>query len=279
MMKFGVGFAVDELFITHLHADHYLGVTGLLRTFSLQNREEPLVLWGPKRSHDLLHRIVTLGGEHLSFPVQIRELPAGEAIHYDGFRIDAFDTEHTRESIGLVLIEEDRLGRFDVERARELGVPEGPSFGALHRGEPIELADGGTVNPGDVVGPARPGRRLVYTGDTRPSPNTVAVSTGADVLIHEATFSEEDRARAADTGHSTAREAAEIAAAAGVRRLVLTHLSARLAEQPHLLREEAAAVFPEVIVAKDGFRCEVRFPDDDADRRDDGESRDDLEEA
>ncbi len=259
MMRFGVGFAVTDIFITHLHADHYLGLTGLLRTMSLQGREEQLAVWGPLGSYDVLHTLVTLGGERLTFPAHIRELPAGESVAFDGYRIEAFKTEHKRESIGLALIEDERPGRFDVETARRRGVPEGPSFGQLHRGTAVELADGRTVRPEDVVGPGRPGRKVVYTGDTSPCPATIAIARGADLLVHEATFDEEERGRAADTAHSTARQAAEVAAEAGAQRLILTHLSARYSDQPHRLLAEARRVFPESEIAKDGLSIEVGF--------------------
>lgn len=266
MMRFGVGFGVEEIFITHLHADHYLGVTGLLRTMGLQGRSVPLVLWGPADSRSLLETLVTLGGERIGFPVLLRELPAGEVVDYGGFRLLAFSTDHTRTSVGLALVEESRPGRFDPEEASRLGVPEGPLFGRLHRGETVRLEDGREVRPEQVVGAARPGRRVVYTGDTRPSGATVEAARGADLLIHEATFGEEERVRAAETGHSTARQAAEIAAEAGVRELVLTHLSARYSDVPRTLLREARRVFPASQVARDGQALEVAFPPDEAER-------------
>ena len=263
MMRFGVGFAFREIFLTHLHADHCLGVTGLLRTMSLQGREEPVVLWGPEGSADALRELVELGGDGLSFRVALRELPPGESVRYDGYRIEAFPTRHTRDSVGLALVEDERLGRFDPDKARALGVPEGPLFGRLHRGEAVELSDGSRIEPAGVVGPSRPGRTLVYSGDTRPSDRTVAAARGADLLVHEATFGEAERGRARETGHSTAREAAGVAAEAGVRRLALTHFSARYSEQAHRLKAEAAAVFPATVAAEDGMTLEVPLRDAD----------------
>ena len=261
MMRFGVGFSVTDIFITHLHADHYLGLTGLLRTLSLQGRADDLAVWGPPGSHDVLHTLVTLGGERLTFPTHLRELPPGESLVLDGYRIQAFATDHTRESVGLALLEESRLGRFDVEKAQRLGVPEGPSFGKLHEGESVRLPDGRVIHPDDVVGPSRPGRKIVYSGDTRPSPATIEIAHEADLLVHEATFDEEERDRATDTAHSTARQAAQVAAAAGVRQLILTHLSARYSDHPRRLLAEAREVFPECVVAKDGLSVEVSFRD------------------
>ncbi|MFQ5689690.1 MAG: ribonuclease Z [Gemmatimonadota bacterium] len=267
IMRFGVGFGFEEIFVTHLHADHYLGITGLLRTMSLQGREAPLAIWGPSDSHSFLQGLVTLGGERSTFPIHVREIPAGECVRYEGFRLEAFATEHARRSVGFALIEEDRPGRFDVEAAVRLGIPEGPLFGRLQRGQSVRLPDGRTIAPEQVVGPPRPGRRVVYTGDTRPSSRVAEIARGADLLIHEATFGENERDRAADTGHSTAREAAQIASDAGVGRLILTHVSARYADQPQSLLREARRVFPHCEVARDGLAVEVPFPATDASGR------------
>lgn len=260
MMKFGVGFGVSEIFITHLHADHYLGLPGLLRTMSLQGRQEELVVWGAASTEGSLRTAIELGGDRLQFPVAVRELPAGEAVRYGGFEIRAFPVEHTAASIGLALVEDARLGRFDVDVARRLGVPEGPAFGRLHRGEDITLEDGRVVRAEDVVGPARAGRTVVFSGDTRPCASTVEAARGADLLVHEATFSEEEAVRARETRHSTAREAAAVAREAGVRALVLTHFSARHSEQAYRLVQEAEGLFP-AIAADDGSIVEVAFAD------------------
>ncbi|MEE9206801.1 MAG: ribonuclease Z [Gemmatimonadota bacterium] len=261
MMRYGVGFSVEQIFITHLHADHYLGLPGLFRTMNLQAREAPIVVWGPVGSSGTLRDAVELGGDRMRFPVSIRELPAGESVKYDGFVIKAYETDHRAESVGYVLKEDSRLGRFDVKKARSLGVQEGPMFGRLHRGEAVEGAGGRIVSPEEVVGPRRRGRTVVYTGDTRPSEQTVAEASEADLLIHEATFAEEEAARARETKHSTAREAAQMAAKAGVRRLVLTHFSARYSEQADRLAAEAAEIYPAAEAASDGMTVEVDFPD------------------
>lgn len=261
MMRYGVGFTAGDILVSHLHADHYLGVTGLLRTLSLQGRQEPLHLWGPAGSADTLHTLRGLGGERLAFETPIGELRPGDAIRGEGYRIEAFETRHTGRSIGFALIEDDRPGRFDVEEARRLGVPEGPSFGRLHRGEAVEVEGGRQVVPEQVVGPPRPGRRIVYTADTRPSPTTVSIARRADLLVHEATFDHSEVVRARETGHSTARQAAEVAREAEVARLVLTHISARYAEGPGTLLEEARAVFPGCQLARDGWTTEVPYPD------------------
>lgn len=264
MMRFGVGFRMREIFVTHTHADHYLGVVGLLRTMSLQGRQEGVRVWGPPRSRDLLVQAVELGGDRLLYEVEVGELAPGDALERGDYRIEAFSTRHTRDSIGIVLQEEERLGRFDPERARDLGVPEGPLFGRLHRGEAVELEDGRRVTPEEVVGPQRPGRSLVYTGDTLPCDETVEAARDADLLVHESTFGDEEAERARDTGHSTARQAAEVAREADVRSLALTHFSARYSEQAHRLGHQAASVFPDPVVAEDGLAVEVPYRDQDA---------------
>lgn len=263
MMRFGVGFSVTDIFVSHLHADHYLGLTGLLRTLGLQGRTEPLSLWGPPGSLETLRLLRDLGGETLPFATPILAMSPGTVLREEGYRIEAFSTRHTRESMGLALIEDDRPGRFDVERARALGVPEGPSFGALHRGESVRLEDGRIVEPADLVGPPRRGRRLVYSADTRPCPATIEIARRADILVHEATFDEAEAPRARETGHSTAAEAADVARRAEARRLVLTHLSARYSDRADRLLEEARAIFPATRIARDGLVVEIPLPPDD----------------
>ena len=272
MMRYGVGFSLDDILITHLHSDHYLGLAGLLRTMSLQGREEPLRIWAPPNAGETLRALRDLGGDRLAFDASVQELQAGAAVEGEGFRVEAFATEHTRRSLGYALIEDARPGRFDVAAALELGVPEGPLFGRLHRGESVDLEDGRRVHPADLVGPPRPGRKLVYTGDTRPSSETVRISRDADLLVHEATFTEHESGRAQETGHSTAAGAARVAREAGVRRLVLTHVSARYAERPAPLLEEARAVFPRAELARDGWSTDVPFGDADPGDVDAGDS-------
>jgi len=260
MMRFGTGFGVREIFFSHLHGDHILGVTGLLRTMALQGREDPISLWAPSGGAATLDQAVHLGVERIPFPVEIMELAPETRLARSGFDVLAFPTKHGAPSLGYALLEHPRLGRFEPVRARELGVPEGHMFGMLHRGEPVEI-EGRTISPSEVVGPPRPGRAVVYTGDTRPCRRTVEAATGADLLIHEATFTEDERTRARATFHSTAREAGRVARDAGVRRLVLTHISARYAEDPRALEREARKLFPATTVAYDGLEIEVAFRD------------------
>lgn len=260
MMRYATGFAVRAIFVTHLHADHFLGITGLLRTMGLQGRTDPLMIYGPRGSSRVLRAAVGLGTDHMAFPCEIRELADGESVEGDRYRVEAFAVNHGVSAVGYALVEDSRLGRFDVERAREMGIPEGPLFGRLHRGETVEV-DGRLVRPEDLVGPPRPGRLVVYTGDTRPYPGTVERARGADLLIHEATFGSDEAERAGDTYHSTAAQAAAVAGEAGVRRLLLTHLSARYSDQPDPLEEEARAVFSASRVAYDGLVMEIAYRD------------------
>jgi ribonuclease Z len=263
MMRFAVGFSVREIYLTHMHADHYLGAVGLLRTMSLQDREQPLTVYAPPGGEELLRKAVGLELEELAFPVEIRPLAAGQAVRHSDYVIAAYAVSHPGGANGYVLREDDRPGRFFPERAQALGVPEGPLFGRLQRGEPVRLEDGRQVRPHQVMGPPRLGRRVVYSGDTRPCDATVEVARGCDLLIHEATFSEEEEERAARTGHSTAAQAGEIARRCGARRLVLTHLSARYSERPHVLEREAkrACDACDVVVAHDGLCLEVPLAD------------------
>ncbi|MDT8436394.1 MAG: ribonuclease Z [Gemmatimonadota bacterium] len=261
MMRFGVGFTVRDVFISHLHADHYLGLPGLLRTLSLQGRREEIVVWGPAGSHALLRAAAEIGGDRFSFPLHLREIPAGSAVRFDGYEIRAFPTDHAAGSTGLALVEDVRPGRFDPDRAAELGIPPGPDYGRLQRGETVRLAGGREVRPDEIVGPPRPGRTLVYSSDTRPSDAVEAAARGADLLIHEATFSEDERQRADETRHATAAQAGALARRAGVARLILTHFSARHAEQPRRLVREARREFAAVEAAEDGMVVEVPLRD------------------
>ena len=259
MMRYGVGFSLQEIFFTHFHADHYLGVIGLVRTLALQGRIEPMTLYGPPGAQSILGAALDLGVERSGFQIDIREVKAGDVLERNEYDIQVFRAEHGRAAVGYALKEHIRLGRFDPERARERNVPEGPLWGRIHRGETITLDNGRTISPEELVGDPRAGRSVVLSGDTRPCEPVTAAASGADLLVHDATFAEEEKERARETGHSTAAEAAEVAAASGVKRLLLTHLSARYSANSRLLLEEAQAVFAETMVAKDGLTVEVEF--------------------
>ena len=260
MMRYGISFSLSDIFFTHMHADHILGVTGLLRTLALQGRTEAMNLYGPAGSEKMLWRAITLGSEKQHFPVNVFELTPETPLKRGGYAVIPFAVEHgDRSAIGYHIAEESRLGRFNPEKAREMGIPEGPLWGSIHKGKPVTLENGRVVEPSELVGPTRPGRRIVITGDSAPSEGTVATATGADVLVHEATFAEEELQRAVETSHSTARGAAEVAAKAGVKRLVLTHVSARYSRDTSDLEREARAVFPATVIARDGMEIDVPF--------------------
>lgn len=259
MMRYGVGFSFTEIFFTHYHADHILGVTGLLRTMGLQDRSAPVTLYGPRGAQRVLGAAVALGIERNKFPVEIREIRPGDRLGREQYDIVVFETDHRPDTVGYALAEHTRLGRFNPERARELGVPEGPLWGRLHKGETIVLEDGRSVSPADLVGSPRRGRTLVYSGDTRPSLAVIEAARGADLLVHEATFGSDELERAKETGHSTAAEAARVALEAGARRLVLTHISPRYTRDAPELLAEARAIFPDTVVARDGMVVDVPF--------------------
>lgn len=263
MMRYGVGFTFREIFFTHYHADHMLGVTGLLRTLGLQDRTAPVLLYGPKGAQRVLGAAILLGIERNKFPVEILEVKPGDRLARDEYDVVVFETEHRADTVGYALVEHPRLGRFNPDRARELGIPEGPLWGELHKGKTISLPDGKTVGPADLVGAPRRGRTLVYTGDTRPHLAVIEAARGADLLVHEATFGGDEQDRAQETGHSTAAEAARVAAEAGARRLVLTHISSRYNRDTAELLAEAKAVFPETVIARDGMTLDVPYADAD----------------
>ena len=259
MMRYGVGFTFREIFLTHYHSDHILGVTGLIRTLGLQDRSEPVTIYGPKPAEQVIRWLLNIGVERTRFPVDIREVRPGDRLSRDEYDILVYETDHRADTVGFGLVEHERLGRFNPERARELGIPEGPLWGKIHRGESVTTPEGRVVSADELVGPTRPGRKLVYPGDTRPTPRVIEMAHGADLFIHEATFTEDERDRAHETGHSTARQAAEMARMAAVRKLVLTHISARYSREAPEVLEEAKAVFSETIIARDGLTVEVPF--------------------
>jgi ribonuclease Z len=244
---------LEEVFITHFHADHVLGLPGMLKTFSLRQRERALTVYGPRGLHSLFQILRPVIGR-LPFPVELAELEPQEELERDGYRIAAFRVDHTPQSLGYALIEDDRPGHFDPERARELGVTPGPDFGRLQRGE---IVDG--VEPEQVMGETRRGRKVVLAGDSAPCEMTRVVAHGADLLVHEATFLEDERERADETRHSTARGAGELAARAEVEMLALTHVSPRYGGRE--LKEEARAAFANTVVPRDFDRIEIPFPE------------------
>jgi len=257
LLRSSVGLVeLREVFVTHFHADHVLGLPGMFKTFALRGRELPLDVYGPRGLVDLLTSLKRVVGR-LTYELRLHELEPGDALERDGYRLATFAVAHGVSALGWSLIETTRPGRFDVEAADALGVPDGPARGILQHGESVTLPDGGTVTPDEVLGPPRPGRKLVITGDTAPSDTVAESAWKADVLVTEATFSEEERERAQETMHQTAAQAAEIAHRANVGLLALTHLSNRYFG-PEIARE-AREIFPETVVPRDFDVVDVPF--------------------
>src|SRR3954469_6963840 len=230
---------VDAIFITHFHLDHWLGLIGMLKTFDLRARERPLTIHGPPGLRALLGGLRPIIGR-TGYPLSLGELEPYQEVRFGTYLISPFPVRHRVEAYGYAFVEHDRPGRFDVAAARALGVTEGPDFGRLQRGETVN-----GIQPEQVVGEDRPGRRIVYTGDTAPVQSVEIYAHGADLLVHEATFCEDERRRAFQTGHSTAAQAATAAREAGVKLLALTHLSTRYF--PREIRTEARAVFENTV--------------------------------
>jgi ribonuclease Z len=249
---------LEHVFLTHLHADHVLGLPGMLKTFALRGRELPITVYGPRGTRSLLGALGVVIGR-LTFDLAVVELAPGEAVERDGYRIEPFPVAHGAVAMGYALREAARPGRFDVEAANGLGVADGPARGALQRGEVVMLDGGRVVRPEEVVGPPRRGRTVVLTGDTAPTSSVVEAASGADVLVHEATFLADERARARETEHSTAGEAALVAQEAGVHLLALTHLSARYAGGD--VEDEARQLFPLTVVPRDFDLVAVPLPE------------------
>jgi ribonuclease Z len=246
---------VDEIYLTHFHADHILGLPGLLKSYDLTDREAPLAIYGPPGLRELFTILRPIVGR-LHFELELAELGAGDAVAHDGYAVEPFEAAHGTRANGYALVEEERPGRFDVDAAKRLGVPEGPAFAALQRGEEVQ-GSSGPVRPDEVVGVARPGRTVVLTGDTAPSPATVAAAADAELLIHDASFAEEDAQRAAETGHSTVGQAAAVAHEAHVKLLALVHISSRYHVGKVL--EEAQEVYEATVAPKDFDVIEIPF--------------------
>lgn len=258
MIRFGTGFSVDAVFFTHFHADHYLGIIGFLRTLGMGGRQKPLTLYGPPSARKVLDVAIHLGVERLVFPVEVVELRDTDTVERGSYMVRPFRVDHRVNALGYAIEEHQRPGRFEPTAAQALGVQSGPDFGRLQRGQSVSLADGTTVLPEQVMGAPRPGRKVVLSGDTRPCSAVVQAAAGADVLVHEATFSDDEQPRALETRHSTGREAGRVASEAGVGRLILTHLSSRHDVDPRPLVVQAKAEFGgPVEAAFDGFEIEV----------------------
>jgi ribonuclease Z len=250
-----VGLAdLDSVFITHFHADHWLGLPGMLKSFGLREREQPLTVYGPQGLHELMAQARFIYGR-LPYELSVVELAPTETVERNGYRVAAVPVQHHRgRAFGYVLVEDPRPGHLDPELAERLGVTPGPDFGRLQRGETVN-----GVSPQQVMGETREGRKLLYSGDTAPCEALRVAAHEADVLVHEATFTDADLERARETGHSTARQAAELAREAQVRMLALVHLSTRHSAAD--CKEQARAIYPAAQVPRDFDTIEVPFPE------------------
>jgi ribonuclease Z len=248
---------VDEIYLTHFHADHYLGLPGLLKTYDLLERPQPLRIVGPAGLGGLFDALRRIFGK-LRYEVELVELSPGEAIEHDGFEMRSFAVEHQMTALGYAFVEPQRPGRFDVDAARGLGITDERDFGRLQRGETISV-NGSDVTPDQVMGDPRAGRKLVVTGDTSPCEMTRIAAHEAQLLVHDGTFAVEETARATETGHSTARDAAVLARDAEVGMLAIVHVSSRYSVGAVL--DEAREVFRNTIAPRDFDLIEVPFPE------------------
>jgi len=262
MIKAGVSFhRKTKVFITHMHGDHVLGLPGLLQTMSLMNREKKLEIYGPPGIEAFIKAIHETVQFVLTFSIYVKEIEkAGVVCDEKEYEVQAIWVDHFIPTLAYALVEKSRPGKFYPEKARFLGVPEGPLWSKLQQSSAVELPDKRTVKPEDVLGPPRPGRKIVYTGDTKPTKNLVKFARGADLLIHEATLDDELFEKAQEEGHSTPGEAAKTAKKAKAKWLVLTHISARYKDTSPLL-EQAKKIFSRVDVAEDFMKVDLPLQD------------------
>ena len=260
MMRAKTGMKLTSIFITHFHADHFLGIPGLIQTMSFNGRTEPLDIYGPRWTKQLVRLLIELGYYRLGFQIRAHELEHGDVIDRGGYSIKAVATDHGVPSLGYVLEEKMRIGRFNRERAIELGVPVGPMFSKLQRGEPVTVNDR-VIMPSEVIRAGRPGGKIVYSGDTRPCESVARESAGADLLIHDGTLADGLREWALETKHTTAGEAASLAKEAKVKQLVLTHISSRYSEDTEPLLSDAKKMFENVRIAQELMEIEIPLSD------------------
>jgi ribonuclease Z len=258
MIRAGIGLNRKMIvFITHMHGDHILGLPGMIQTMSLLGRDKPLQIYGPSGIRDFMEAIIRTVRFWLSFPIMVNEVDLEGTIYKgEDYEVQTVFAEHSIQSLAYALIEKPRPGRFHPEKALALGVPKGPLWSMLQRGMEITLPNGRTIKPSDVLDPPRPGRKIVYSGDTRPSEKIIELARNADILIHEATLGDEFADKALEEGHSTPSEAAQVALKANVKLLILTHISARYSD-PKVLLEQARKIFPNTYIPNDLERIEV----------------------
>ncbi len=250
---------VTRVFVSHFHGDHFLGLPGMIQSMSMNGRENALEVYGPRGVERLVTDLLSLGYFTPAFAVTAKELAPGGEVDGGEYVVRAFEAKHTVPALGYVLEEKARPGRFSLEKAKELGIPAGPLYSRLQDGQAVKLGRK-TIRPEDVLGPPRRGRKIVYTGDSMPTEELVAIARGADVLIHDATSDAALEEKANRYGHSSSRQAAQVAKEAGVGMLVLTHLSPRY-EDPASVFNDAKAVFDRVMLAEDFAETEVLYPE------------------
>jgi len=265
MMRAKTGFTIDAIFVTHWHADHFLGIFGIVETLGFMERTAPLPIYGPPWVVEFVDLIQRINRHTRGFAVTAHPLDHGSVVPFNGYTVRAFATIHGIPGLGYVLEEDERPGRFNRDHAIALGVPPGPLFGRLQRGETVRIVRDGIeteVRPGDVLGEPRPGRKVVYTGDTRPIqnlPRVAAMIRDADLLIHDATFDDQESSRAREVLHTTAGEAGEAAAALNARMLALVHISSRYASTANHIRDAKRQYEGDVILPADLTVLEIPF--------------------
>ena len=249
---------IAKILISHLHADHFLGLPGLIQSMSFLGREKTLTIYGPEGTESVVESLLKLGYYTLKFPVETKELRPGEIIECNNYKIFTQSTQHTVPTIAYAFQENQRPGKFDVEKALGLGIKPGPMFRKLQLGHSVQTKDGKTIKSEEVLGPPRRGRKIIYSSDTRPLLSIVDFAREADVLIHEATFADDLNERASETGHSTFGEAIEIAKQAQVKYLILTHISPRYEnEDIEKFQLDIRKKFENAIIARDMMVIEI----------------------
>ncbi|PSN17612.1 ribonuclease Z [filamentous cyanobacterium CCP5] len=256
---------IRRIFVTHMHGDHIFGLMGLLASCGLAgNHQQRVDIYGPPKLNEYLNACRRYSQTHFSMPIKVHTVEPGLVFEDAEFRVVCERLEHRVPAYGYRIEERDRAGHFDVDRAKALGIPPGPVYGRLKQGEIVELPDGRRIRGGDLCGPPVPGRKLVYCTDTIFCDRAVDLASQASVLIHEATFSHQDADLAYQRLHSTSTMAAQVALAAQVNQLIMTHFSPRYAPGNAIelkdLLEEAQAIFPNTLMAYDFLTCEVPRP-------------------
>ncbi len=265
MMKARTGFSFESIFITHWHADHFLGIIGLLQTMSFSGREEPLTIYGPDAVHEIVQDMKHICRSRIKFPVESRRVRAGDVMAFDGYRIHAVSTDHGIPGVAYIFEEDKRPGRFDREGAINLGIRPGPLFGRLQRGEDVVITVDGAekmITPDMVMGPARSGRTVIYTGDTRPILSELSqICDHVDLVIHDATFDDSEMDRAREFMHSTAGEAGKVATSLNADRLALFHISTRYTSADQHITDAKKWFFRDLIAPDDLVMLDIPFPD------------------